>query len=108
MTRQSELEKIKRAGKRLKTGHLEVRVAVSLLSYCRVAVVVAKYGHTVVKRNRLRRRLRELARVLLIPKLSGLDLVIRSLPSAYAADFKELAAEVQQIQLKLATDPSIG
>ena len=73
-----------------------------------MAVVVAKYGHTVVKRNRLRRRLRELARVLLIPKLSGLDLVIRSLPSAYAADFKELAAEVEQIQLKLMSDSSIG
>lgn len=73
-----------------------------------MAVVVAKYGHTVVKRNRLRRRLRELARVVLIPKLSGFDLVIRSLPSAYTADFKELAAEVEQIQLKLMTDPSIG
>lgn len=73
-----------------------------------MAVVVAKYGHTVVKRNRLRRRLRELARVLLIPKLSGLDLVIRSLPSAYVADFKELAAEVEQIQLKLTVDSSIA
>ena len=68
-------------------------------------MVVAKYGHTVVKRNRLRRRLRELARVLLIPKLSGLDLVIRALPSAYAADFRELAVEVEQIQLKLTSNP---
>ena len=73
-----------------------------------MAVVVAKYGQTVVKRNRLRRRLRELARVRLIPKLSGLDLVIRSLPSAYAADFQELAAEVEQIQLKLTADPLTG
>ena len=73
-----------------------------------MAVVVAKYGHTVVKRNRLRRRLRELVRVLLIPKLSGLDLVIRALPSAYAADFKELAADVEQIQLKLIVNSSTG
>jgi ribonuclease P protein component len=73
-----------------------------------VAVVVAKYGHTVVKRNQLRRRLRELVRVLLIPKLSGLDLVIRALPSAYAADFKELAAEVERIQLKLTAESSIA
>ena len=73
-----------------------------------MAIVVAKYGHTVVKRNQLRRRLRELARVLLIPKLSGLDLVIRALPSAYTADFKELAAEVEQIQLKLTAEPSTG
>ena len=68
---------------------------------------MAKYGHTVVKRNRLRRRLRELVRVLLIPKLSGLDLVIRALPSAYAADFKELAAEVERIQVQLTVESSI-
>ena len=71
-------------------------------------MVVAKYGHTVVKRNQLRRRLRELARVLLIPKLSGLDLVIRALPSAYAADFKELAADVEWIQLKLTAELPAG
>ncbi len=81
-------------------------MAVSLLSYCRVAVVVAKYGHTVVKRNRLRRRLRELVRVLLIPKLSGSDLVIRALPSAYTADFEELGAEVERIQLQLTAESS--
>ena len=69
---------------------------------------MAKYGHTVVKRNQLRRRLRELARLLLIPKLSGLDLVIRALPSAYVADFRELAAEVEQIQLKLIATSSPG
>ena len=67
---------------------------------------MAKYGHTVVKRNQLRRRLRELARVLLIPKLSGLDLVIRALPNAYAADFKELAEDIEQIQLKLVVNSS--
>lgn len=71
-------------------------------------MVVAKYGHTVVKRNRLRRRLRELVRVLLIPKLSGLDLIIRALPSAYAADFKELAADVERIHLKLKAESPIA
>lgn len=69
---------------------------------------MAKYGHTVVKRNRLRRRLRELVRVLLIPKLPGLDLVIRALPTAYAADFSELAADVEGIQLKLTAELPTG
>ncbi len=76
-------------------------MVVSLLSYCRVAVVVAKYGHTVVERNQLRRRLRELVRVWLIPRFSGLDIIVRALPSAYAADFKGLALEVEQIQVRL-------
>lgn len=63
--------------------------------------MVAKYGHTVVERNKLRRRLRELIRVWLIPSFPGLDIIIRALPSAYEADFKELALEVEQIQVRL-------
>lgn len=76
-------------------------MAISLLSYCRVAVVVAKYGHTIVERNRLRRRLRELIRTLLIPHLSGMDLIIRALPGAYDVGFKELSAEVGRIRTRL-------
>lgn len=76
-------------------------MVVSLLSYCRIAVVVAKYGHTVVERNQLRRRLRELVRIWLIPRLSGLDIIVRALPTAYGADFKELALDVKRIQVRL-------
>src|SRR5687768_14964331 len=101
LTRYKELEKIKRAGKRLKTGRLEASVVVSLLSYCRIAVVVAKYGHTVVERNQLRRRLRELVRIWLIPRFSGLDIIVRALPSAYGADFNELVLDVKRIQVRL-------
>jgi ribonuclease P protein component len=67
-------------------------------------VVVAKYGHTVVERNRLRRQLRELTRILLIPSLSGLDLVIRALPSAYTADFRVLEGDIKRIQLELTAE----
>lgn len=76
-------------------------MAKSLLSYCRIAVVVAKYGHTIVERNRLRRRLRELIRTLLIPHLSGMDLIIRALPSAYDVGFKELSQDVDRIRTQL-------
>ncbi len=76
-------------------------MAISLLSYCRIAVIVAKYGHTIVERNRLRRRLRELIRTLLIPYLSGMDLIIRALPSAYDVGFKELSMEVDRIRTRL-------
>jgi len=79
-------------------------MAVSLLSYCRVAVVVAKYGHTIVERNRLRRQLRELVRLLLIPRLSGMDLIIRVLPSAYSVEFKELSEEIDRIRIQLMAD----
>ena len=54
-----------------------------------------------MERNRLRRRLRELARTVLIPTCSSIDLVIRALPVAYTADFGSLAREVDTIRTKL-------
>lgn len=97
---------MKKAGRRLCTEHLDVRATDSLFSHARVAVIVAKYGHTIVERNQLRRRLRELARTKLIPSSGGVDVVIRSLPSAYAASFDRLLDEVEMIARKLS--PGFG
>ena len=58
-----------------------------------------RYKHTAVARNRLKRRLRELARLRLLPALAGLpaaDVVVRVWPSAYAAPFDALAADVER------------
>jgi ribonuclease P protein component len=96
-----ELERVKRAGRRLRTEHLDVRAIDSLLSHARVAVIVAKHGHSIVERNRLRRRLRELARTRIIPVTDGVDLVIRSLASAYDASFEQLSMEVETVVTKL-------
>ena len=92
---------MKRAGRRLRTEHLEVRTVASLLSHVRLAVIVGKHRHTIVERNRLRRRLRELARVRLIPFHSELDVVIRSLPTAYDASFSALTSEIDEIGRQL-------
>jgi ribonuclease P protein component len=94
---------VKKAGRRLRTGHLEVRATDSLLSHARVVVIVAKHGHTIVERNKLRRRLRELVRIRIIPQLAGTDLVVRSLTSAYEATFAELAHEMETIAADLST-----
>jgi ribonuclease P protein component len=64
-------------------------------------VVVGKHGHTVVERNQLRRRLRELVRQSIIPDCRSVDVVLRTLPSAYGADFKELSGEVNEIKTKI-------
>lgn len=71
------------------------------MSYCRVAVIVGKSGHQIVERNKLRRRIRELARTRLIPSFKGLDLIIRALPGAYAADFRQLGEEIDEIKTLL-------
>lgn len=93
---------MKKAGRRLRTEHLEVRANDSLLSHARAAVVVGKHRHTIVERNRLRRRLRELVRTRLLPKTGGIDLVVRSLPSAYDASFETLVIEMEKVAELLA------
>jgi ribonuclease P protein component len=81
----------------MQTEHLEARASASLLLYPRVGVVVPKYKRDIVERNRVRRRLRELARLHLLPVLSNVDLLIRAKPSAYGSAYPELANEVDQI-----------
>ena len=88
---------MKKAGRRLRTEHLEVRASDSLLSHARVAVIVGKHGHTIVERNRLRRRLRELVRLKVLSALEATDVVVRAFPSAYERSFAELSREIDDV-----------
>lgn len=54
-----------------------------------------------MERNRLKRRLRELARTLLLPDMPPVDLVIRTFPESYDAPFATLEREVRRMQEKL-------
>jgi len=86
----------------VRTGCLEVRVVASLHSLPRVGLIVPKYKHSSVERNRLKRRLREWVRLELLPALAGaspvLDLMVRTSPSAYTKSFVELGRELQQVE----------
>jgi ribonuclease P protein component len=57
-------------------------------------VVVALHGHAAVERNKLKRRLRELVRTVMLPHLHAVDVLIRARREAYAADFAALRADV--------------
>lgn len=86
----------------MKTGVLDVRVAASPSSRAQVGVIVPKYKHSIVERNRLRRRLRELVRVRLLPTLDGTErspraVLIRALPAAYSASFDGLARDIEAV-----------
>ena len=83
----------------MQTEHLEARASASLLLHPRVGIVVPKYRYTIVSRNRVRRRLRELARLRLLPNLGNVDLLLRAKPPAYATTFEQLASEVDAISL---------
>ena len=61
------------------------------LGHPRVGFVVPKHGKSSVERNLLKRRLRELARTVLLPRMASIDMVIHARPSAYRLTFDELA-----------------
>ena len=60
----------------------------------RVGVIVPKHRHSAVERNKLKRRLRELIRLHVLPHVKDLQLVVRTMPDAYNASMQELAAEI--------------
>jgi ribonuclease P protein component len=84
---------------------LDVRAAASLHAFSRVGFVVPKYKHTGVERNRLKRRLREIVRLEVLPVLhadgTAQDLVLRVFPSAYGRDMATLRSEVLQAMRRL-------
>jgi len=66
------------------------------LGHPRLGLVVPKYGATAVARNRLRRKLREIARRSVLPELASIDVVLRPRVSAYEAKFRDLAADLER------------
>lgn len=93
-----EIREIFRRGKRGKTSHLDFFVSASPASRPRLGVVVPKHRRSIAERNRLRRRLREIGRVEVLPRLraSGrsLDLLVRARAEAYDASFQVLRSEL--------------
>lgn len=78
-----------------------MRAIASLRAFARVGFVVPRYKHSAVDRNRLKRRLRELVRLELLPVLPPMDVVLRTAPHAYGKDFGELRAEVRRLAQQL-------
>lgn len=66
-----------------------------------MGIVVPRYRHSAVERNRLKRRLRELVRELVLPTGIAIDLVIWAQRSAYDTPFERLRQEVEQVLHRL-------
>lgn len=87
-----------RRGKRSETPHLDVFASPSPAVRSRVALVVPRHRRSAVARNRLKRRLREIARTEILPRLDmggeSLDVLIRARAVAYGAGFDGLRQEL--------------
>jgi ribonuclease P protein component len=64
----------------------------------RTGIVVPRYGHTIVKRNRLKRRLRECVRTMpwRDDDAGARDVLVRARPAAYEAAFDELRESLRR------------
>jgi ribonuclease P protein component len=105
ITSSEEIRTLFRRGKRSKTRHLDAFVSPSPAPFARLGVVVPKHRRGIVERNRLKRRLRELGRTVLLPGLgnhgAGLDVLLRARPEAYTASFAALRDELAALTEEL-------
>ncbi len=67
----------------------------------RVGLIVPRYRHSAVARNLLKRRLRELTRLQLLPTRVPVDMVIRVRPEAYDSGFEHLRADINRVVAQL-------
>jgi ribonuclease P protein component len=73
-----------------------------------VGLIVPKHKRSGVERNRLKRRLREIVRIDVLPALAPIDLVIRARPEAYEASMMMLRSEVQRGATRLSAIAHVG
>jgi ribonuclease P protein component len=104
LTRTADLELVRREGKRLRTSLLEVRHLASLFASPRIGIIVPRYAHTAVDRNRVKRRLRAALRAAWANRANAPshDVVFRAGPAAYRATFAELSADVHRTSESIA------
>lgn len=77
---------------------MDVFFAASPASVPRFGVVVPKHRQRIVDRNRVKRRLREIGRIHVLPLLrtsgAAMDVLVRARPDAYRADYGTLRDEL--------------
>ena len=85
-------------------------VSTSPVGYSRLGLVVPRHKQTAVRRNLLKRRLREAGRRELLPRLGEhgvmLDVMVRARPEAYGASFEQLREEIDSIAEELCFNAS--
>jgi ribonuclease P protein component len=94
----AEYARAKREGRRLRTAHFGISVALNGLEHHRLGLVVQKRYWSATGRNRVKRCLREFFRLYkhLIP-LPGKDIVVIARPGALDLSPQQIAAEVLPI-----------
>jgi ribonuclease P protein component len=107
LTRGADLRALAREGEKLRTATIDIWIAAGAGLVNRIGFIVPKYGHSAVRRNRLKRILRELTRTTLLGALrtsttgATMDIVMRARPSAYSASHDALTGEFERLRGRL-------
>lgn len=91
-----------RSGHRVRARLLDVKRLDSAVGHVRVAIVVPKFGFSAVRRNKLKRQLRELARMHLLKAQCSCDLIVRARRDAYDVAFDRLREDVTSLASQIA------
>jgi ribonuclease P protein component len=101
ITRSREIREILRRGSRKKTSHLDVFFLSSKEEHSRVGFIVPKHNRRAVDRNRVKRRLREIARREILPRFREagvrLDLLVWARRDAYETSYRQLRIELLEV-----------
>ena len=95
----SEIRALLERGERKRTANLDVFFSASPVSRSRLGLIVPKHGRSIVERNRLKRRLREIGRRQVLPRLDEAgrrtDVLVRARDRAYDVGFETLSRELR-------------
>ena len=96
-----DIRSLLRDGSRKKTPSLDVFFLSSSGPGNRWGMIVPKHRHSIVERNRVKRRLREIGRTRVLPRLTEqgmtLDVLVRARREAYGVGFRTLKDELQSV-----------
>lgn len=97
----SEIRDLLERGERKRTRNLDVFFAASPASRSRLGLIVPKHGHGIVERNLVKRRLREIGRREVLPRLEEagreVDVLVRARREAYGAPFGRLQEDLKEV-----------
>ena len=103
-----DIRSLLRDGSRKKTPSLDVFFLSSPVGRNRWGMIVPKHRHSIVERNLVKRRLREIGRTRVLPRLreQGLtmDVLVRARREAYRVGFRTLRDELQAMTEDLCSD----
>ena len=93
-----EFERVSSGGRRFQSTHVGLIVLANNIGAPRVGFTIPRHAvKSAVRRNRLKRVLREHLSTMLAPEIGGYDVVIRLLKDPGPGEYKQLSSELQHL-----------